>query len=89
MRHIRNPRYAPEFLEKKLSPSTVGVGAPVEFAAVSASTTSVSYVNYGDLYGVDDPPLPPPYDPPLSPTPFPPFEPPSLPPIDPLNPGLD
>jgi hypothetical protein len=55
MRKIRNPRYAPEFLERKLSPSAMIATVPV---------TSQVYTLAGD------PPPPPPPDglPPVPPT---------------------
>ncbi len=55
MRKVRNPRYAPEFLEKKLSPSTL-VSGLVTVACVSA------------LDG--NRPLPPPPPPPPPPLPI-------------------
>jgi hypothetical protein len=58
MRQIRNPRYGTEFLERKLSPSSlapVPVAAQVQVIPVVAST--------------DCPPTFPPYDPTLPPVP--------------------
>ena len=71
MRKIRNPRYAPEFLEKKLSPSSFGyVPAPA--------------VQVGALTLNDDPPTYPP-DEPTPPDPIVPTNPPGTPgvPTDP------
>ena len=65
MRKIRNPRYCPESLEKRLSPSGVAAAPPAEVGGVAA--------------GVDDPF--PPYDPtqPCPPPPPPPPIPPGGP----------
>jgi hypothetical protein len=70
MRQIRNPRYAPEFLERKLSPSSL-VATPVS-AEVHVLSTVAS---------TDNPPTFPPYDPtfPPSPSGLPPVPPPTQP----------
>jgi hypothetical protein len=77
MRQIRNPRYAPEFLERKLSPSSLvvtPVAAEVQVVSVVAST--------------DCPPTFPPYDPsPTGPGGIPPLPPP-IPPGGPSDPCL-
>jgi len=58
MRKIRNPRYAPEFLEKKLSPTDL-LGGLTATAAVSCMSTDTTYTT------LNDPPpiLPPPTGP--------------------------
>lgn len=57
MRNTRNPRYAPEFLERKLSPSAY-VGGLTAAAAVSTMTPSPNTTNFNA--DPTDPPPPPP-----------------------------
>jgi hypothetical protein len=52
MRRIRNPRYAPEFMERKLSPSAI---VPASVAPVDYSTTTV--VNDDVVNDTDSTPL--------------------------------
>jgi hypothetical protein len=72
MREFRNPRYAPEFLERKLSPSNMAMAfapavvmAPVNYPTPSNSQV-VSMVSGLDVSSIDFPPPPPP--PPAGPT---------------------
>jgi hypothetical protein len=65
MRRTRNPRYAPESLERKLSPSYFGLTPPTQVHA-AAPTAAASYA------GDPQPAYPRPYDPPLPSGPFPP-----------------
>ena len=66
MRRFRNPRYAPESLERKLSPSGVSLPVTAEFAVFTSARITV-----------EPPPVPDPTDP-LCPDPSPvPGEPPS------------
>lgn len=62
-RPIRNPRYAPEFLERKLSPSGLDAGAiPVDVAytdpTATTSDTTTDPTDPGDPIPTD--PTPPP-----------------------------
>ena len=75
-RRIRNPRFAPEALERRLSPSTLALDVPVP-AEVSP------FVPPTELEDIPFP-LPPNY-PPLDPT-LPPLEDPQ-PPVEPVLPG--
>ncbi|MDX2036328.1 MAG: hypothetical protein SFX72_06730 [Isosphaeraceae bacterium] len=85
MRKIRNPRYAPESLERKLFPSSFGLVAAVQVGATVGDSFTVDMTQDG-ISGMDDPDDPPPYDPPIPPPPLPPYEPPPEPPFDPLGP---
>jgi hypothetical protein len=60
MRKIRNPRYAPESLERKLSPSALIGQLP---------TVLVSYPSNDSSYGVSGFDTTPPVDPPTDPMP--------------------
>lgn len=59
MRTIRNPRYAPEFLERKLSPSAVfGVQSEpptAEFASFVAEPPPPPDIPPGDPFGPSGP----------------------------------
>lgn len=81
MRRIRNPRYAPEFLEKKLYPSDLGVlptPVPAETAAMESPPVVVNYEDPPDVPG----PKIPPYDPEIPPSPTLPTGPLPYPPAD-------
>lgn len=65
MGRFRNPRYAPEFLEKRLSPSSL----PVSSASVLVSTYSTSTALRSTTLLPDDSPLPPSPDTGLPPLP--------------------
>ena len=54
MRQFRNPRYAPESLERKLSPSSYIVQAPAEYAPLSAAQSRLAKV-----VAVEPPPVEP------------------------------
>jgi hypothetical protein len=66
MRKLRNPRYAPECLERKLSPSDMAMGlAPVVVMAPPISPTPSSLAIVSMEFGLGDssidfPPPPPP-----------------------------
>jgi hypothetical protein len=61
MRKIRNPRYAPEFLERKLSPSAlVGHLATVLVSHPIHSHPSSTHIT---IKAMDTPPIDPPTDP--------------------------
>jgi hypothetical protein len=64
MRKIRNPRYAPEFLERKLSPTGLSYAAAVEVATLAANDDPPSYPP-DDPIDPTDPsdPAPPPSNP--------------------------
>ena len=71
MRKIRNPRYAPEFLERKLSPSDITAMMPTAVVAPTTDPTTtdtliVSTEPTTDPTLIDYPPPPPP--PPTGPT---------------------
>lgn len=70
MRRFRNPRYAPEALERKLHPSGFSLPVTAEFAFASRS----AYVAANDPPPTNPSPNPSPNDPP-SPEPAPPPEP--------------
>jgi hypothetical protein len=64
MRKIRNPRYAPEFLERKLSPTGLSFAPTVQVGALAL---------------IEDPPIYPPDDPSVPMDPTTPAAPPSTP----------
>jgi hypothetical protein len=71
MRKLRNPRYAPEFLERKLSPSDMNTVIPVTVVMapptdLTANTPPVVSMDQGPGTSIDFPPPPPP--PPAGPT---------------------
>lgn len=63
MRQIRNPRYAPEFLERKLSPSSfsgsVAVAAEVQILETSTTTLTSQTDSIDPETGEPTPPRPP------------------------------
>ena len=65
MARLRNPRYAPEFLEKRLSPS----------GGMSLSMMPSRQVALSAHYSASDPPPPPPPPKPGDPDPAPPLPP--------------
>lgn len=63
MRKLRNPRYAPEFLERKLSPSTMTVMPTTVSIAPTTTTTTLTVVSTdptSTTTSIDYPPPPPP-----------------------------
>jgi hypothetical protein len=81
MRRIRNPRYAPEFLERKLSPSGIpGNPPPAEVGAMAPAPPQ--------MQAMAEPGDPPPVDPIPPPDPSGPAagEPGDPPPVDPIPP---
>ncbi len=66
MRRIRNPRYAPEFLERKLSPSDVAAVVPPPLyttpdpGPTTDDTTDIPVDMGTDGTSIDFPPPPPP-----------------------------
>jgi hypothetical protein len=84
MRRFRNPRYAPESLERKLSPSGFSYPVAAEFATVAAVETTPAESTAATA---EPPPVPDPTDP-KDPNPCPaPGEPPSGDPTNPLGPS--
>ena len=61
MRKIRNPRYAPEFLERKLSPSALVFSPPAQVQVVKAPSDGPTYPPQDPTDPVDptDPTTPP------------------------------
>lgn len=94
MRRIRNPRYAPEFLERRLSPSGLPSNPPAEVGYVESDGGSLSAIPNSDgPSAAGDPGDPPPIDPvppPADPSgPANSGDPGDPPPIDPVPPPAD